>query len=200
MEKKIIYIHGFNSAPGRKTQALNLEFPGQVISPSLENSPLEDLSKIKEIIDSKDNVEYHIIGTSLGAFYTMYLSTQYSFKDNINYYPINPSLTPHLSLKRYDNLEIQNYKTGKRFKVNSQFLQDLKMIYEEMKSSYDSSILHVSDFFIGTEDCTLNSSDLISFLQGIGSPYRLDMYMQGHRFEDISPVVERVKINSNIFI
>ena len=74
----IINLHGFNSGPGDKVVQLQKAFPGcDIIAPQLPYDPLQAIQVVIEILEKYSKDEIHIIGTSLGAFYAMYLSTLY---------------------------------------------------------------------------------------------------------------------------
>ncbi len=94
----IIYIHGFGSSGlgGKSTQFReyfrdkNIPF----IAPSLSYVPELAIATLEELIDSYDEVS--LIGSSLGGFYSMYLSEKYGLKAVL----INPAMNSSKTLKR----------------------------------------------------------------------------------------------------
>ena len=97
----IIYIHGFGShGEGSKAVALrnfckhkNIRF----IAPSLSTIPDLAIQTLEELIETfqiRENVS--LIGSSLGGFYTMYLSHKY----NLPCVLINPAIYPYNTLSR----------------------------------------------------------------------------------------------------
>lgn len=97
----IIFIHGFGShGEGTKAVALrefckhqNIRF----IAPSLSSIPdlaIQTLEELIEVFQKRENVA--LIGSSLGGFYTMYLSHKY----NLPCVLINPAVYSYKTLQR----------------------------------------------------------------------------------------------------
>lgn len=93
----IIYIHGFGSSGyGHKAQQFREYFKGEAfIAPSLSYIPDLAIKTLEELIESYDgNVK--LIGSSLGGFYSIYLSRKY----NVQAVLINPSIHPYITLQK----------------------------------------------------------------------------------------------------
>ena len=94
----IIYIHGFGgSGEGSKAKAFREYFKGEkegFIAPSLSYVPELAIKTLQELIESYPQ-EVKLIGSSLGGFYTIYLSQKYKLKAVL----INPSIYPYKTLK-----------------------------------------------------------------------------------------------------
>lgn len=194
MKKVIISIHGFNSGPGDKAQELQKQFPDcSVIAPQLPYDPRQAIELLTGLVDKYIDTEIHIVGTSLGGFYTMYLSTLYREKYNIIYYAINPSFEPHITLQRYS--KVVNYKSGESFQTSQEFYKVFEEYYNYIIDNYDSRCIHSSNYFIGTNDEVLNFDSFKEFIYSKKLPIRLDYSEQDHRFSNIAPVVSRLRGN-----
>lgn len=196
MKHVILYIHGFNSGPGEKVSILRDAFPEcEILAPQLPYSPSSAIKELEVVLERCKGKVVHIVGTSLGGFYTMYLSTIKSVDAEIFYYVINPSLTPHKSLQRYIDTVVTNYKTGEQFEVDWTFIQELAIYYSTMLRDYSEKCIHLSNYYIGVEDTVLNYSDFQMFIEKFGVPFRIYESKQDHRFSDISPVISTIKTN-----
>lgn len=196
MKKVIVSIHGFNSGPGDKSLELQKQFPGcEVIAPQLPYDPLQAIELLKSIVDQHSQDEIHIVGTSLGAFYTMYLSRVYSLRDNLTYYLINTSFEPHITLRRYEGKSITNFKTQEQFKTTPELFEAFETLYAYITKMYNADCIHASNYFIGTEDEVIDFTNFINFIKSFELPYRLHYSKQGHRYADLSSVIQKIKEN-----
>jgi uncharacterized protein len=188
----ILYIHGFNSGPGGKTEILRREFPKQeVISPQLLNRPLEDIKILQNILDSYEDVR--VVGTSLGGFYGLCLAFNNTHRDDLSFYLINPSLIPHDSFSRKLGEKFTNYKNGTEFVVNESFLEELYSLQKKLNSLFRP--LPNAYFFLGTKDDVIDHTLLKDTLAYSEIPYNVFESDQDHRHEDIREVMERIKEN-----
>ena len=201
MKAVIISLHGFNSGPGQKAQELQKQFPDcQVIAPQLPYDPTKAIELISEIIDQHIDSDVHIVGTSLGAFYAMYLSITYCNTSNIFFYLINTSFEPHITLKRYEGIVLTNYKTQQQFETTTEFFRALTILFLKIRGLYDANCIYSSDYFIGTEDKVIDYTNFTNFLSSFQVPYRLYYSKQDHRFSNLSDVVQAIRYNSVLFI
>jgi len=96
----IIYIHGFGgSGEGTKAKLFREYFKNHkenFIAPSLSYVPKLAIKTLQELIESYDE-DVTLIGSSLGGFYTIYLSQKYHLKAVL----LNPSIYPFITLKNY---------------------------------------------------------------------------------------------------
>ena len=122
----IIYLHGFNSDISKKRIKWLKQIDPFVIAPSIEyHDPniLEKLSKIVEIataeVDNRNDLENKdefdgeqlvIIGKSLGGTVAYTLARKYGILPIL----INPSVEPDVTLAKYNNKIIENFKNGKK--------------------------------------------------------------------------------------
>jgi hypothetical protein len=194
MKKVIISIHGFNSGPGKKAEELQNQFPDYVVeAPQLPYDPNQAIEVLTSLVDKYSDTEIHIVGTSLGGFYTMYLSVLYKERDNILYYVINPSFEPQVTLQRYGI--VQNFKTGEYFATTLELFKSFAVMYEHVIENYDTRCIHSSNYFIGTFDEVLDFSNFKSFIYSMKVPVRMYYSEQDHRYSDISTVVDKLKEN-----
>ena len=95
----IIYIHGFGgSGQGSKAKAFREYFNSigeSFIAPSLSYVPELAINTLEELIASYDK-DVYLIGSSLGGFYAIYLSS----KHNLQAVLLNPSVNPRITLNR----------------------------------------------------------------------------------------------------
>lgn len=96
----IIYIHGFGSSgKGMKASLIREYFADKdekFIAPSLSHVPALALDTLTQLIDTCQNEEIKLIGSSLGGYYAMILAEKYNFKAIL----INPSTKPYVTLKK----------------------------------------------------------------------------------------------------
>lgn len=96
----IIYIHGFGgSGEGSKATFFRKYFESigrPFIAPSLSYIPELAIKTLEELI-SQSHEDVYLIGSSLGGYYTLYLSTKQRVKKAV---VINPSIYPMVTLKR----------------------------------------------------------------------------------------------------
>ncbi len=201
MKTIIINLHGFNSGPGAKAEELQKQFPHcEVIAPQLSYDPKQAIKVISDIVDEHIESDIHIVGTSLGAFYAMYISTKYSSRMNMFYYLLNTSFEPHITLRRYEGKVISNYKTGEQFETTAEFFHTLTILFLKIRGLYNADCIHSSTYFIGTEDEVIDFTNFTDFIKSFEVPYRLHYSKQNHRFSDLSQVVRAIRYNSLLFI
>jgi len=109
--RDIIVIHGFASSGNSiKSKFIKKEFGSAVKTPSLPSIPEKDIEILEKII--QDCSDPLLIGSSLGGFYSLYMSQKY----NLDSILINPLLhiddiKPYIgNHKYYDNDEIFSFK------------------------------------------------------------------------------------------
>ncbi|CAB4125421.1 COG3150 Predicted esterase [uncultured Caudovirales phage] len=196
MKKVIIYIHGFNSGPGEKAVELTKQFPNcEVVAPQLPYNPQEAIEILKGVLDQHLNADVHIVGTSLGGFYTMYLSTLYSSYQDITYYLINPSFKPQETLDKYVDTLVTNYKTGEQFEIDSSLSTILQSYHRQIVDTYSASNIHSSNYFLSTNDEVLSFDQFEQYLRRFKVPLRIYYSNQGHRFQETSQVIDKLQAN-----
>ena len=180
----ILYIHGFNSGKGAKSQKLEALFD-EVICPELTNNPKKDLEMLKSIV--RENNITHVVGTSLGGFYGMILATEFPY---LQFHLINPSFEPWWTLNKFVNQEITNYATGKKETLMPYFVTELREIRPDI---FKKQIIDRITFYVGTEDEVLNHSIWENEIIKNGFAVKIHKTKQDHRHADISQVLANVK-------
>jgi len=146
----IIYIHGFGgSSYSKKATLFREKFKGfNFIAPSLPINPTLAIETLRDIIDSISKYEeVYLIGSSLGGYYALYLSSIYNLKIVL----INPSLEPSKTLKRSLNKALHFYDNSS-FEINNKHLELFKN-YETKDIKYSNILLFLQK---GDEDLDHN--------------------------------------------
>lgn len=120
----IIYLHGFASSHySVKAQKFLEYFDDEIITPSLNTIPNLAINTVEQLIEAFLKTEnVHLIGSSLGGFYALYLANKYNLKAVL----INPAVNPHATLSRYEDVEfVTNYYDNSRFEFTHEHIQSL---------------------------------------------------------------------------
>jgi len=189
----ILYIHGFNSGPGEKVKSLQKAFPNEIIiCPQLiDNNASKSLEILEKVIEEQK--PKHIIGTSMGGFYAMYLSIRHS---DPCYYVINPSFNPHKTLEIYIGKQKENYITKNTYIVTEEFIQTLRNIKLYIDDFYGTSMLYGTDFYLGRHDTLIDYTDFCDFIYSFEEPVKLRVTDNDHRYSDLTEVISDIKENS----
>ena len=182
---KYVYIHGFNSAGyGDKINDLKANFGEEnVIALNLPYNPEKAIQLLEFLVDAilcKDKTV--LLGTSLGGFYSLYLS--YKFK--IPAFIINPAIDPYNALKN-ELGEQTNFKTGERYNFTDEYLENLKNFYLTEKQ-----LLEIKDLifvYLDEEDELLDSKETKKYFEKYG--IFVKMYPNGnHRFTHMKELIK----------
>ena len=132
---KIIYIHGFNSGGVGNDKALMLAGifgSHNVQAPNLPHSPDAAIAVLKDLIDGHRDADGAIptdlilVGTSLGGFYTHYLSKTFGIKCVL----INPSLDPVSTMSKHLGHHT-NFATGVQYDLTEADIDQLPKYYHD---------------------------------------------------------------------
>lgn len=121
----IIYIHGFGSnGLGNKVKILKEFFKkDNFIAPTLSHIPELAIETLKElIIEFQKNEKVYLIGSSLGGYYTIYLSNLF----NILGVLINPAINPIASLSSRKEIFHTNFYDNSKYEFNSKHISSLE--------------------------------------------------------------------------
>jgi predicted esterase YcpF (UPF0227 family) len=194
----IILLHGFNSAPGKKSKQIqeflkenNLKHKFDLIVPKLSGEPRSAIREINRIIRSNKRVKVHLIGTSLGGFYANYFRAKFK-EDFLTVHAINPSWNPSESLKLYKNKELKNLKTQEKWIFKSNYLEQCKEFEDFIKKSI--SIPPHKEYYIhiSKHDELLNFDKMFDFMEISKVPFQKTEYETDHRFDKIKEVMKLV--------
>jgi len=184
----ILYIHGFaSSAKSNKVTMLKQRFE-KVIALDLSPEPDKAINQLQSFIEKHNRTkdEITLVGSSLGGYYAMYLSTKYQMKAVL----INPAINPWKTLANYADKDVENYSTNQYFTFKNKYLQEL----QELKTSHidNSKIL----LLLKSGDETLDYREAIDFLPNA----KIVMESGGsHQFENFDNYFEMIQkfIDSN---
>lgn len=139
MQQLIIYIHGFSSS-GHGTKALLFKehFKEHLfLNPSLSYAPQLAISTLENIIETFQNTyEIILMGSSLGGYYTLYLSQKYQLKAIL----INPAVRSGETLKKYAGLN-PSFFDGSKFEMTDSHLAYLHTLEVQNVSNQENILL-----------------------------------------------------------
>jgi len=194
----IILLHGFNSAPGKKSKQIqeflkenNLKHEYELIIPKMSGEPRSAIREINKIIRSNKGIKVHLIGTSLGGFYANYFRAKFK-EDFLIVHAINPSWNPSESLRLYKNKELKNLKTKEKWTFKNKYIEQL-IEFEGFIKKYISIPPH-KDYYIhiSKHDELLNFEKMYNFMEINKVPFQKTEYETNHRFDKIKEVMKIV--------
>ena len=192
----IILLHGFNSAPGKKSKQIqeflkenNLKHEYELIIPKMSGEPRSAIREINKIIRSNKGIKVHLIGTSLGGFYANYFRAKFK-EDFLIVHAINPSWNPSESLRLYKNKELKNLKTKEKWTFKNKYIEQL-IEFEGFIKKYISIPPH-KDYYIhiSKHDELLNFDKMFDFMEINKVPFQKTEYETDHRFDKINEVMK----------
>ena len=126
----ILYLHGFNSAfdaaSSKVQQLASLPGVSNVVGIDFPYLCKDLVPRLDAAVHrlNETNEEIVIAGTSLGSFFARYLANRHA-KRLITF---NPSLEPWITLQRAIGVEQQNFKTGERYFIATEWLEGLRQL------------------------------------------------------------------------
>ncbi len=190
MKKYILYVHGFNSAPGDKVKQIRKHFPEyEVLAPKLPNDPHETIASLIELLSNKEEV--HIIGNSLGGFYTLILAKTFKEKDDFFYYLINPQLWPVDSFTPRIGEKVIKNRGTKTFEISSKFVNYLK----DLELHIDPKTFLYVEWFFGKNDKVVDHEKTLNYLYSLKIPFRYNISPQDHSYKNLEYLFEAIKQN-----
>jgi len=147
----VIYIHGFGgSGEGSKAKAFREYFKSRkegFIAPSLSYVPELAINTLEELIESYDE-EVTLIGSSLGGYYTIFLSNKYNLKAVL----LNPSITPYKTLKSYIG-DAPNFYDNSSFKWKENHIKMLdSYIVNDIEKKSFMLLVQMGDELLNPQD------------------------------------------------
>lgn len=178
----ILYIHGFGgNGLGMKASLFREYYSGKerFYAPSLSYIPDLALASLEELITSFADEQIKLIGSSLGGFYTMYLSQKYDLPGVL----INPAASP-VALSRSLEGRAPSYHDGSTFEWNAGHTEMIRVISEKMPERFENLLALIK---MGDEVVPCDES--VRRLQGV----ELVVEEGGdHSFGDISRFFGRI--------
>ena len=180
----IIYIHGFGSSgEATKAQAFRnycQEKGIRYIAPSLPFIPSLAINTLSELIESYlENESVHLIGASLGGYYSLYLSDKYNLKAVL----INPAVNAPETLERAIGHGV-NYYDNSSYEWNESHL--------EMLESYEIEEPNLENLLVLLQkgDEVLDYEEALEVLEGT----KMVVEEGGtHSFEGLERHIEEIK-------
>ena len=136
---KIFYLHGFRGhyLKGSKIRFLQATYGKEnVIGFDLYNSPIQNIEKIKQVINELYlNDEKIFIGTSLGGYYAFILSHIY----DSHLLLINPVINPSITMQNFVNKKYFSFQDeNKTITITNNDLEEFKQLsnlYENIEQN-----------------------------------------------------------------
>jgi uncharacterized protein len=124
----LIYIHGFNSAPGsykarvvgERMRALGREANYRV--PALPHRPAAAMALLRELVEQHPRAT--LIGSSLGGYYATWLVEHYG---GLRAALVNPAVRPYTLLSGYLGAQ-KNIYTGEEYELTARHMAELKAL------------------------------------------------------------------------
>lgn len=123
----LIYIHGFNSAPGSfKAQLVGermrvLGREGEYLVPAQPHRPAQAMTLLRDVVERHPGAA--LIGSSLGGYYATWLAERYALRTVL----VNPAVRPYELLKGYLGAQ-KNLYTGVEYEFTAQHIEELKAL------------------------------------------------------------------------
>lgn len=122
----VLFVHGFNSSPLSKKALLTKKYIKQYYPevkfhcPQLATTPKNAIKQLEEYFEASSNEKWGLIGSSLGGYFSTYLSEIYNVKAVL----INPAIKPYKLLAGFVGEQINPY-TEEVYRVENSYLDDL---------------------------------------------------------------------------
>lgn len=122
-----IYVHGFNSSPQSMKAKVFLQAmhdrgrAEQVLIPELSHWPAEAMQGLREMVEEHTERNIILLGSSLGGFYSTWLTEHYS---HVRTVLINPAVRPFELLPQYLGKNVNLY-TGAEYELTPTHMQQL---------------------------------------------------------------------------
>ena len=188
----ILYLHGFNSSPQSiKTQQtkayLSKNFPNvNFYSPQLASSPDAVINQLESLIENSnhENEQWLFMGSSLGGYFSTYLSEKYQGKAVL----INPAVKPYNLMSNYLGEQTNPY-TGEVYQVERHFISSLKSIEQVIISKNNYLVMvQTGDEVLDYQQATEKYNNCQLIVQSGGD----------HSFIDYSKMLPKIAMFFNL--
>ncbi len=108
-------------------QYVDQHFPAvEFYCPQVLSSPQAALAQLDEILLSKPEANWRLIGSSLGGYFSTYFAEKYQIPAVL----INPAIKPYILLNEFLGWQTNPY-TDERYEVKASFIDDLKAMEQQ---------------------------------------------------------------------
>lgn len=135
MRHNVLYVHGFNSSPLSVKAEQTKDYLAKHLPnvgfycPQLATTPIDAITQLEDIIYSEQDCTWHLIGSSLGGYFSNYLSEKFQLKAVL----VNPAVKPYELLADYIG-EQKNPYTEEVFFVRVEHMSQLKALEQAAPS------------------------------------------------------------------
>jgi uncharacterized protein len=138
----LLYIHGFNSSPASfkanvlKDALTRLGRGAEFLCPALPDRPAAAIAQLDAMLPQHDLSKLTLVGSSLGGFYSTYLTEKYGVRSVL----LNPAIFPHDGLRAYLGKQ-KNLYTGEEYILTEQHLDELRALFVPKLMAMDRYLL-----------------------------------------------------------
>ncbi|WP_426358558.1 YqiA/YcfP family alpha/beta fold hydrolase [Pseudocolwellia sp. HL-MZ19] len=159
----VLFIHGFNSSPLSEKAQLTKSYLAEHLPevkfycPQVATTPKAAIEQLEQYLTvNKSSTEtWTLIGSSLGGYFSTYLSEVYGIKAVL----INPAIKPYELLSGYLGEQVNPY-TQEHYQVESNYLNDLIALEQKIVSKDHYMVM------VQTGDEVLNFQQAVDKFQG----------------------------------
>lgn len=158
-----IYVHGFNSSPDSVKARLFGEYLkanqegadiGDYVVPALSHWPAEAIQQLETLITENQQRSVILIGSSLGGFYSLWLTERYK---NCTTVLVNPAIYPYHLLAEWLG-ENENLYTHEHYTLTREHLAQLEALAVDKVTDPQRYLLLTQ-----TADETLDYREAVAF-------------------------------------
>jgi len=166
MKTKVLYIHGFNSSPlslkAEQTRKFIAKYYPDVefFCPQLATTPAQAITQLEQLIEKNgESSRWYLIGSSLGGYFSSYLSEKYNSLAVL----VNPAIKPFELMHDYMGEQVNPY-TEEVYQVTKEHIQQLKAL-EKTAPAIDSKEKNNYLVMVQTDDEVLNYQQAVEKYQ-----------------------------------
>ncbi len=181
-----VYVHGFNSSPHSYKARLLVDWfatqgrEDEVVVPSLSHWPAKAMATLEALINQHQARTIVLLGSSLGGYYSTYLTEKYGLKTVL----INPAVRPYQLLEELLG-ENENIYTQERYELTRHHLEQLLALKCERLKDHGLYLL-----------LTQMGDEVLDYRQGVEFYQGAEMVIQpngSHGFDDFEPMLPKIE-------
>jgi len=159
----VLFIHGFNSSPQSEKAQITKSYLAQhypkvnFYCPQVATTPKAAIEQLRQyFVENNSSTDtWSLIGSSLGGYFSTYLSETFGIKAVL----VNPAIKPYELLSNYVGEQVNPY-TQECYQVESSYLNDL--LYLEQKTVVKENYM----VMVQTGDEVLDYQQAVDKFQG----------------------------------